>query len=47
MIDSAATERSEAALQRLASVIGDEHVLTGTEDRRFFGQDVHHAGAPP
>ena len=47
MIDSAATERSEGALQRLASVIGDEHVLTGTEDRRFFGQDVHHAGAPP
>ncbi len=34
-------------LSRLSDLLGAQYVLTGDEDREFFGQDVHHAGVPP
>ena len=47
MNDHLATGHHQAAISRLAELLGTEHVLTGEEDRLFYGQDVHHAGMPP
>ena len=43
---STATSAAEPTRQ-FAALLGAEHVLLGEEDRRFYGQDVHHAGEPP
>jgi len=32
---------------RLSEAVGASHVLTGEDDREFYGQDVHHAGRAP
>lgn len=37
----------DTTLGRLVSELGPENVLLNDEDRRFYGQDVHHAGRPP
>jgi FAD/FMN-containing dehydrogenase len=38
----------DAALTaRLAQIVGDAHVLTSDEDRRFFSQDIFSSGALP
>jgi FAD/FMN-containing dehydrogenase len=47
MTQPIASTRLEPVLARLADLIGAGYVLTGDEDRTFFGQDVHHAGEPP
>jgi FAD/FMN-containing dehydrogenase len=47
MTDTAGSLGAGAALDRLATLLGAEHVITDEEERRFYGQDVHHAGAAP
>lgn len=44
---AAASAVSADAVAALAAVVGDRHVLTGEDDRRFYGSDIYRAGEPP